>query len=63
MSTVDSEDMVPEDITMSRGPVWVLISVPSTSMQGDGFNVELEVGPALDVESLRALLTKTVEAL
>lgn len=61
MSTVDSEDTVPEDITMSRGPVWVLLSVPSAD--GDGFDVHLEMGPALDMDTLRALLTKTLEAL
>lgn len=56
----DTDELL-DDITMNRGPAWVLVSVPSAGE--DTFDVVLEVGPALDVDTVRVLLMKTLDAL
>jgi hypothetical protein len=51
-----------DDITMRRGPVWALVSVPSLGPDG-GLDVKVECGPAIGIQELRNLLTRTLEAL
>lgn len=51
-----------DDLTMRRGPAWVLVSVPSIGMNGD-MDVKVECGPVIGVEELKSLLRKTLEAL
>jgi hypothetical protein len=60
VSDIEDAEFV-EDISMRRGPVWALISVPSVGEEG--FDVKVEVGPVLDLDSLKNLLRKTLEAL
>lgn len=55
------EAEVVEDITTIFGPAWVLVSVPTI---GPGsFDVVVKAGPALDMPSLRKVLSETLKAL
>jgi hypothetical protein len=48
-------------ITEERGPAWVLVSV--SVADEDGFGVKVDVAPLLDLDSVKALLRKTLEAM
>jgi hypothetical protein len=56
----DEEEALADDITMRYGVAWVLVSAAS---DGDGLAVALALGPGMDIDLTRRLLTKTLEAL
>lgn len=56
------EEGFADDITMRRGPAWVLVSVPEIYADGN-LSVKVECGPVVGMDELRAILAKTLEAL
>lgn len=58
-NTAEEQDLA-DDISMHHGAAWVLVSAHSG---GDGLDVRMALGPAMDVELARQLLRKTLEGL